>query len=47
MVSPGFKHAKNTAELAWLPECGWTFAQQAPNSSLALSIARVSISSTI
>ena len=31
-VSPGWSRARNTAWLAWLPECGWTLANVAPNS---------------
>ena len=38
-VSPGCSRAKNTAWLAWAPECGWTLAKPQSNSFLARSMA--------
>ncbi|MNC60903.1 hypothetical protein D3C75_1108150 [compost metagenome] len=45
-VSPGCSRVKKTAWLAWAPEWGWTLAKAAPNSSLARSRARSSVTST-
>ena len=46
IVSPGSSIAMYAALLAWAPACGWTFANPAPNSSLARSIASCSATST-
>ena len=40
-MSPGCSSAKNTAWLAWAPECGCTLAKLQSNSCLARSMAKV------
>jgi len=46
LLSPGSSSAMNAAMLALAPECGWTLANSAPNSSRARIRASSSASST-